>query len=190
MKKYFLFDCETGGIDRNTSLLTLFGMILDEKLTVQDTISLKIKPDDGVYHVKAAGLKVNKINLVEHEKEATTATEAAREFENFICKHSLGETKLIPTGHNLSLDVEFCKRNFLRGDQDEGGGWDKFFSYRSLDTATLAHGLILAGKLPEDLDCSLSSLAKYFEIDYSGAHNAEFDAKLTLAILIFLIKLM
>jgi len=189
MKKYFLFDCETGGINKETSLLSLYGMILNKNLDVQDCVNLFVKPNNGIYHVEAGAMKVNKIDLIEHDKVARPAAAAAAVFEDFICRNSLGEDKIIPAGHNLSLDIDFCKKNFLREADTNRSQWLNFFSYRSLDTATLAQGLILAGKLPERLSCSLKSLAEYFEIDYSGAHNAEFDAKLTLEILKTLIGL-
>ena len=189
MKKYFLFDCETGGKNPRTSLLTLYGMVLDSKLDVLDTISLKIKPDNGVYHVTAEAMVINGIDLIKHDAEAMPIHEAAKLFENFAAKQSIVEDRMVPAGHNLSLDIRFCKKYFLKARNAEGDYWERFFSHRRLDTATLAHGLILARKLPADLECSLGSLAAHFGLDYSGAHNAEFDAKLTLEILKLLIGL-
>lgn len=190
MKKYFLFDCEMGGKNPKTSLLTLHGMVLDPNLDVIDEISLKIKPNNGIYHVTAGAMAVNKIDIVKHDAEAIPLHEAAKRFENFVCQHSIGFDKMIPAGHNLSLDIRFCKRYFLKSSNAEGDDWNRFFSYRRLDTATLAHGLILAGKLPADLECSLSSLANHFNLSYEGAHEAEFDAKLTLQVLKLLVDLM
>jgi DNA polymerase III alpha subunit (gram-positive type) len=190
MKKYFLFDCETGGKNPKTSLLTLYGMVLDSKLNIQDTINLKVKPSNGIYQVTAEALGVNKIDLFRHNQEAAAINVAAADFATFACKHSIGAYKLVPAGHNLSFDIGFVKGHFLQADNPEGDDWDKYFSHRRLDTATLAHGLILAGKLPNNLECSLQSLAQHFDLDYSGAHNAKFDAELTLDILKILISLM
>lgn len=190
MKKYFLFDCEMGGKSPKTSLLTLYGMVLDQNLKLLDTIDLKIKPNNEIYHVTARAMEINKIDLIKHDSEAIPLHEAAKIFETFVCKQSLGKDKMIPAGHNLSLDIRFCKRNFLRANNAEGDDWNRFFSHRRVDTATLAHGLILAGKLPSNLECSLSSLANYFELSYEGAHEAKFDAELTLEVLKHLIALM
>ena len=96
---------------------------------------------------------------------------------------------MIPAGHNLSLDIRFCKKHLLKADNAEGDSWGKFFSYRRLDTATIAHYMILTGKLPNTLDCSLASLAEHFGFDYSKAHDAKFDAELTLNVLKKLIAL-
>jgi len=192
-RKYFLFDCETGGVNSKTSLLTLFGMILDHKLEVLDKIDLKIRPDNGLYVVGASGLATNKINIPEHDKVAINKTVAAKQFYDFCSKHTIGsdaKDRLIPVGHNQAFDIRFIKKNLLPANNVEGDNWKTFFSYRQLDTASIAQALILAKKLPEDLECSLSSLANYFKLDYSGAHEAEFDVELTLKILKLLIALM
>lgn len=190
MKKYFLFDCEMGGTHPKTSLLTLYGMVLGPGLDIIDTIDLKVKPDNGIYHVTAGALAVNKIDLIKHDAEAVPNFEAAKLFENFAAMQALGEDLMIPAGHNLSLDIRFCKQHLLKSSNAEGDCWNRFFSHRRLDTATLAHGLICANKLPKNLECSLRSLADHFALDYSGAHDAEFDAKLIHEILKLLIGLM
>lgn len=189
MKKYFLFDCETGGKSPKTSLLTLYGMVLDDQLEVLDEIDLKIKPNNGLYSVTAEAMQVNKIDLIAHNKEAALVTQASRDFYDFACMHSIGHRKMIPAGHNLSFDIRFVKKHLLKANNSEGNDWAKFFSHRILDTATIAHYLILSGKLPDNISCSLVSLADYFGLDYSKAHNADFDAKLTLQILKRFIKL-
>jgi len=189
MRKFFLFDVETGGKNPKTSLLTLYGMVLNDQLEILDAIDLKIKPNNGLYSLTAEALSVHNIDLVAHDKVAVPEEQAAKEFYDFSCKHSLGVTKMIPAGHNLSLDIRFVKKHFLKTDNSEGDCWGRFYSYRRLDTATIAHYMILTGKLPDTLDCSLQSLATYFGFDYSKAHDAEFDAKLTLKILKKLIGL-
>lgn len=189
MKKFFLFDVETGGKNPKTSLLTLYGMVLNDQLQIQDTIDLKIKPNDGRYKITADALSINGIDIVSHDKVAIPEHQAAHEFYDFACKHSMGETKMIAAGHNLSLDIRFVKQHLLKADNSEGDCWGKFFSYRRLDTATIAHYMILTGKLPDSLDCSLGSLAAHFGFDYSKAHDAQFDTELTLNVLKELIGL-
>lgn len=193
-KKYFLFDCETGGISQRSSLLTLFGYILDDKLNPLDKIDLAIKPDDGLYMLTASSMNINKINIIEHDKVAIKKSEAVKVFNDFCCKHAIAshteKNRIIPAGHNLAFDIRYVKRNLLKANNLEGDDWKRFFSYRQLDTAATAQALILAKKLPEDLECSLASLAAHFNLDYSGAHNAEFDVELTLKILKLLLELM
>ena len=81
--KYFLFDTETGGVRKEMSLLTLYGHILDENLRILDTIDLKIKPDDGIYHLSAQGLGVNNINILEHDRVAKPVSEVKTRFKNY-----------------------------------------------------------------------------------------------------------
>jgi len=188
MKKYFLFDCETGGINPKNSLFSLYGIILNNELQQIDEIHLKIKPDNGLYQLSAEALKINKIDIVGHNEIAVAESLASSTFYDFACKHALRD-KLVPAGHNLSLDIRFVKKHLLKEDNPDGDNWGKFFSHRRLDTATIAHFLILSGKLPSNLDCSLESLARYFEFDYSGAHDEKFDAHLTLDVLKKLITL-
>jgi DNA polymerase III alpha subunit (gram-positive type) len=189
LTKYFLFDCEMGGTDPEMSLLTLFGMVLDKHLGVTDTISLKIKPTNGRYVLSPYAMDVNKINIIEHDKDAIVISEAATEFYNFGFKNG-GHTKMVPAGHNLSLDIRFVKHHLLKDDNNpDGHCWGRFFSHRRLDTASIALYLQITKQLPPELDCSLQSLAKHFGLSYDGAHNAEFDAKLTLNVLKKLIKL-
>jgi DNA polymerase III alpha subunit (gram-positive type) len=189
MRKYFIFDCEMGGLHPKMSLLTLHGILLNSELQEIDRIDLTIKPNNGQYLTTAQAMSVNKIDLVKHDKVAIPEREAAKQFYNFAFRHG-GQEKMIPAGHNLSLDIRFAKKHLLKDpDNAEGDAWGKFFSHRRLDTATIAHYLILAGKLPENLDGSLWSLAQYFGISYDGAHNAKFDAELSLKILKKLIGL-
>lgn len=166
-------------------------MVLDNKLEVIDAIDLKIKPDNGRYSLAASAMKINGIDIIQHDTEAITETEASKKFYDFCFKHgSLSLNKMIPAGHNISLDIRFVKRHLLEEQiNPEGNSWGRFFSYRRLDTATIAHFLRLAGKLPDDIEGSLGSLANHFGLSYEGAHNAKFDAELSLEILKLLIGL-
>lgn len=183
MKKYFIFDCETGGPSPEMSLLTLYGMVLDQNLEPIDSIGLTIKPNNGRYVIRSEAMAVNKIDIVKHDSIAIYEKEAAAQFYNFAFKHGSQE-KMTPIGHNLSMDIDFVKVHLLKDRENStGSSWGKFFSYRRIDTASIAQYLIISGKLPNDLDGSLGSLAKYFKLSYDGAHNAQFDTELTLEVL-------
>jgi len=184
--KYFVFDCETGGMpEKNTSLLTMNGSLLDAQLNVVATIGLKVKPADGVYRVQPQALNVNGIELGDHDDIAITEEAAAVKFIDFIRRHNLGGVPIIPVGHNVAFDVSFMKK--LIG----GNNWRQLFSKKVIDTASVAEFLCLTGVLPESArtDCSLQGLADLFDMSYVGAHNAEFDMVLTLNVLKKLISL-
>lgn len=175
--KYFLFDTETGGVRKEMSLLTLYGFILDENLKILDTIDLKIKPDDGVYHVNAQGLEMNRINLTEHDKVAKPISEVKTKLKNYICGWSLHQ-KLTPIGHNVRFDVKFVKTHLLED-------WDRYFDRRHIDTASIGKFLALSGIVPKLKSYSLSEMASamMIEVDESRRHEASYDADLTLAVL-------
>lgn len=175
--KYFLFDTETGGIRKEMSLLTLYGFILDENLKILDTIDLKIKPDDGVYHVNAQGLEINGINLTEHDRIAKPVSEVKTKFKNYICGWSLHQ-KLTPIGHNVRFDVKFVKTHLLED-------WDRYFDRRHIDTASIGKFLALSGIVPKLKSYSLSDMASamMIEVDESRRHEASYDADLTLQVL-------
>lgn len=172
-KRYFLVDCETGGLDENeTSLLTLFAKVLDSNLETIGEIDLKIKPDDGRYHIDIAAMNVNKIDLIEHSKVAIPYSLAAKQLREFLTKHSsMGANKLIPAGHNINLDVRFiCK---LISD------WKQYTMHRWLDTSSIGHFLQQVGILPETLDGGLVSLATHYGVDCTGLHDAKIDVNIT-----------
>jgi DNA polymerase III alpha subunit (gram-positive type) len=175
--KYFLFDTETGGIRKEMSLLTLYGHILDDNLNILDTIDLKIKPDDGVYHVNAQGLEINRINIVEHDRIAKPLSEVKTRFKNYICGWSLNQ-KLTPIGHNVRFDVKFVKTHLLED-------WDRYFDRRHIDTASVGKFLALSGIVPKLKTYSLSEMAQALMIDVNedSRHEAKFDADLTLNVL-------
>lgn len=175
--KYFLFDTETGGVRKEMSLLTLYGYILDESLNVLDTIDLKIKPDDGIYRLNAAGLEMNRINIVEHDKVAKPVSEVRTLFKNYICGWSLNQ-KLTPIGHNVRFDVKFAKTHLLED-------WDRYFDRRHIDTASVGKFLALTGFVPKLNTYSLSemALAMMIDVDESKRHEANYDADLTLKVL-------
>jgi DNA polymerase III alpha subunit (gram-positive type) len=142
-----------------------------------DTIDLKIKPDDGVYHVNAQGLEINKINIVEHDRIAKPLSEVKTRFKNYICGWSLNQ-KLTPIGHNVRFDVKFVKTHLLED-------WDRYFDRRHIDTASIGKFLALSGIVPKLKTYSLSEMAQALMIDVNedSRHEAKFDADLTLNVL-------
>lgn len=197
---YFIFDTETGGLrEQNPSFLTLDGIMTDSKLEPLDTISLKFKPRNGMYRVNAKAMEINGINLAEHGKYAKFPDEAAEVLVSFFQCHGPygagdpGCDKIVPVGQYLEFDMHFLKTifpirkpsNSFTTDQHE---WSDFLTRRGLCTAAVSQFLVMQGKLPP-LDCSLKSLAKHFDFDYTGAHNSAFDAELTRKVLKKLLEL-
>ena len=198
--QYFIFDTETGGLrEQNPSLLTLDGILTDCDLEPLETISLKIKPRNGLYRVNAKAMEINGINLAEHDKLAQCPEDAAGKLVGFFqCNgpYESGEPgceKIVPVGQYLEFDMHFLKtlfpvRKLSESFTTEHYDWNDFLTRRGLDTAAVAQFLVMQGKLPP-LDCSLKSLAGHFGFDYTGAHNSMFDAELTRKVLKKLVEI-
>jgi len=168
--QYVAMDCETGGIGDDKCLLTVYFAILDKNLNVLDELDLKVKPNDGIYAVTAKALEINKINLVEHDIAAITYEAASSAIFTFLEKNNPGgRNKLTPLGHNVAFDVRFvCQKTLSKK------SWDKYCSYRTLDTGTISQFLMATGYLPATMKASLGALADHFGIKFDS-HTAKGD---------------
>lgn len=183
------YDLETGGLDEEQhSVLTGCWVVLDSKLNKLDSLSLRIKPDDGnPYRVTAGALSVNKINLVSHDKLAISESNAGEALYDFL-KKNLGDRKgkFISVGHNIPFDEAFLTSSILSKSL-----WLKFVSHHKLDTVSIAKFLILKGKLPKDTSLKLENLAKTLgiEVKESNLHDSTYDTNLTIEVLKRLLEL-
>jgi hypothetical protein len=177
-KRYLSLDLESGGPEIKYSLLSAYFVILDENLeTVYGELDLKIKPNDGNYLVRGEALGVNGIDLVQHDKEAVTESKAATLLYEFLEEHAPnGSVKLMPIGHGIEKDIEFIKEHLTKN-------WNKFVSYRYLDTGCIVQFLKLTGKVSRDLGGSLKELGEYFDVPMSGLHTAKGDTWATIEVL-------
>lgn len=180
--EYVAFDAETGGIGVENSLLTLYMAALDVKLNIVDELYLYVKPNAGKpYVIQPEALAINKIDLIEHDKKAITESEAGQKLREFLWKHSKnGKVKLVPIGHNVTFDEMFIWEHIL-GKKE----YEKYVSYRKLDTAVVAQFLKLQGKVPTTVTGSLTSLIEFLglKFDGPGAHDAKSDTLATVAVL-------
>jgi len=176
--KYIIMDLESGGPEIKHSLLSAYFVVLDEDLqTVYGELDLKSKPNDGNYLVRGEALEVNGIDLVQHDKEAVTESKAATLLYEFLEEHSpQGSVKLMPVGHGIEHDIEFIKEHLTKN-------WNKFVSYRYLDTGCIVQFLKLTGKVPRDLGGSLKELGEYFDVPMRGLHTAFGDTWATIEVL-------
>ena len=173
MIRYVALDVETGGIGTDKSLLTAYFAVMDDSMTVLDELYLHTKPDDGVYNVTAEALRINGINLVDHENQAVGYKAAGQELYSFLSKHSAnGQYKLIPVGHNVAFDIKFLCSKIV-----SENSWKHHCSYRVRDSGILGNALIDAGRIPHTVSGSLGSFLDYFKIKPEGSlHDAKTDA--------------
>lgn len=175
---YLFLDNEMGGLERDKySLLTVYLLATDDKFNVIGDLYLYLKPDDGIYKVCAEAMNVNKIDLVLHDTKAITNKEGATKLYNWLKGLTDdGKTKLTPVGHGVYGDVEWIIWHLI-----SRGSWEKFTSYRKLDTQAVCQFLKACGKFPESVSGSLTSIAKYFgiDVDENACHDAKYDTELT-----------
>lgn len=182
-------DVETGGIGLDKSLLTAFFLATNYKLEPLGELYLRLKPEDGVYKTTAEALNINKIDLINHDKQAVFYKSGGQLLYSFLKEHSShGAIKLVPVGHNVGFDIAQIQDKLVARQT-----WENFVSYRNLDTQVAAQFLILCGKIDgKKTTGSLKSLAEYFSVSPSWdgeQHDAQFDVLLTRAVLLHLITL-
>lgn len=181
MDRYIAFDCETGGITEDTSFLTGYFVVMDSNFQPLDMLDLKVKPNNKApYIITAEALAINGINLVEHDKVAITQSEAGGKLREFLWRHSEnGKVKLIPVGHNVAFDETFIWAHLLNKKE-----YEKYCSYRKLDTAVVAQYLKAKGKIPNTVSGSLSSLMAHYGLSFqTRAHDADSDTIATVEVL-------
>jgi hypothetical protein len=177
---FLAMDNETGGLADDVSLLSTYLEVVNSDFQTIDSLSLFVKPNDGLYKVEAGGLAINKINLIEHDKIARTYSDAGQNLYRFLVKNSnQGKNKLIPLGKNIAFDVNGVTKHLLNKKH-----WEQFVSYRHMDITPFARALQFQGKIPPDLSLGLFALAEFLKItNISGnPHEAEYDTKLTIAV--------
>ncbi len=183
--KYLALDTETGGFE-GTSLLTAYFSVQDEDFNEVDSLLLEMKPEDGKYIVTAEALRINGIDLKLHDQRAITYKEAGTKLFNFLMGNSImGADKLIPVGHNVQFDIQKIIEFLI-----SKGSWQKFVSYRTMDTGVIARACIQAGLIPPSVSGSLGSIAEHFGVDTTQAHTADHDVFMTMAVLERMLELM
>ncbi len=185
MWRFLAFDCETGGLENDRSLLTAYFIAYDENFQMLGELDLKIKPDDGgAYIVNAQGLGINKIDLVEHDKVAIPLKQAKRALYDFLAKHKPeGKGKFIPVGQNTHFDIDYLQQHMLSKKV-----WDNFVSYHAIDTAGLAVVMKLLGMIPRSEKTNLSNLAEIFGTPLVNAHDAKADTVATVKVFRAMLK--
>lgn len=179
--KYICFDCETTGLDDLCNLLTVCFIILDKNLNEIDKLNISLKQKNG-YLIYPEALAINKIDLIKHHNSSTDIETSHKNLINFL---NLNKTlyNLIPIGHNVRYDIKFIKNSGLLNEVE----YNKYISFNSIDTITIAQFLKLSGKLPEKQSISLTSLCTYLNLntnfDKTLEHSAEYDTKMTIKLL-------
>ena len=188
---YIFLDCEMGSVDLEYSLLSSYFLVVDGNFQKIDELELFVKPDDGKFIVTGEAMGVNRIDLYAHSLKAKTYKEAGTILYKWLDKLTEnGKVKFVPVGHGVTGDIKFITKYLI-----SRGSWEKFMSYRVLDTSSVCQFLKSCNMFPEDVSGSLESLAKYFQInqqpgDDVNFHDAKFDTEITFKVFMALRKLL
>lgn len=171
---YLVFDCETTGLLPSCNVLTAYFIILDKDFNIIDELDLIIKHDYYIIFPKA--LEINKINILEHDKQGISKIDANKQIIDFLKKYNT-IYKII--GHNIKFDINMLKSNTLITDNDINNYFDK----NILDTYDLAKKLKYNKKISRFQSLSLNKLCNFLDIDCkldSNFHNAKYDSYMTI----------
>jgi DNA polymerase III epsilon subunit-like protein len=178
-------DTETGGLDpRSHSLLSL-GLVVGDGPKLVNSLEILVRHEP--YVVSGGGLKVNRINLVEHTAAALDPPVALTVLEVFLDQHFPHLCQpIILAGHNIAFDQAFLGA-FLAG---QGRGLERF-SHRTVDTHAIAAALRDAGRLPLG-NLSSTALFAHFgiQVPEEKRHTALGDALATFELYWKLVELM
>lgn len=186
---YLFIDDEMGGLDKDKhSLLQVYLMAVSADFKIVDDLNLFTKPDDGNYCVCGSAMAVNHIDLKVHDTYAITYKEAGTRLYKWLqALTDDGKNKLIIVGHGVYGDVDWITKHLL-----SRGSWEKFTSYRKLDTQAVVQFLKACNIFTEDVSGSLESLAKHFDVpmDEDRLHDAKYDTRLTYEVFLKLRQLL
>lgn len=169
---YLAFDTETTGVLETSQILTCYFAILDSEFKITKELELNIQHQE--YHIQAKAMDINKIDIVKHHFNSISIEAANCALVKFLSGQPV---RLIPLAHNVSFDIGMIKKSGLLSEKE----FSRFISWNILDTFVLANVLKVKGIIPSNIQCNLTSLAKYFGIEEPGLfHTAKTDTKVTI----------
>lgn len=174
---FLAFDCETGGIGENISLLSVYFAVCDSKWNILDDLMIYLQPEETddkgcpVYRVTAEAMAINKIDLQKHAKDAISKSKAGGLLREFLWKYKPAKGWLMPMGKNVGGDADWVQEHILNKKE-----WGKVVSYRMYDITGIITYLKRLGKLAPDAPEGLCELAEYLGISFEH-HTADGDTK-------------
>ncbi|MBU3923995.1 MAG: 3'-5' exonuclease [Nanoarchaeota archaeon] len=179
---HLVIDTETTGLSPNFNKTLTVGLLLADikktHLNILEHNHIFIK--HAHYNPNPQALAVNKINLEHHNLIAVPPYTACNQINTFIEDNSLQQTPLL--GHNIAFDKNFLSALFDQAQQQgklvRNPGFLQFH-HQSFDTMQTWRHLRKNGTVPSHLKANLGTIADFFDIDYTKAHDALADCKIT-----------
>ncbi len=175
--RILFLDTETGGLDPHLHDLLSIGLVVWEKgkLLAEKEIKVQGRPE----RCTEQALRVNKIQLEEHNRQALPPKAAVREVIAFL-EENFDYKPVIVGGHNVGFDLAFLRVLFAKG----GLNLEDYLSHRVIDTSSILQYLgLLQGYDREQLQRAASSdeAFRHYRIPLSKRlrHTALGDARAT-----------
>lgn len=182
---YLFFDTETGGLDPRAHSLLSMGLVVGDANRVKDSLEILVKHEP--YALSGGGMKVNRIDLVQHHEAALDPPKALEVLETFLIKHFGPTASIILVGHNVYFDRDFLGA-FLTSQKRD---LEPRISHRIIDTHSIAAALRDSGRLKCER-LSSTGLFDHFGIMIPSGkrHTALGDAMATFELYWKLVELM
>ncbi|RMD45277.1 3'-5' exonuclease [Candidatus Pacearchaeota archaeon] len=166
-------DTETTGLQPAIHQILTVGLLVIEveKDHLKMLESLHIPVKHKCYRADKKALMVNRICLERHHKISIEPKMACEKISRFIEENNLGSTPLL--GHNIAFDLSFLTELFRKEKKRYP------FAKKFYDTMFIWNALKRQGRVPSHLNSTLQTIAEYFKIDYSNAHDALSDCEIT-----------
>ncbi len=178
-----IIDTETTGLSpRFNKTLTVGLLLIDvEKthLNILDKNHIFIKHKN--YNSNREAMKINKIDIKQHNLHAVHPPKACNQINTFLKKNSCQQTPIV--GHNIHFDKGFLSALFQQGETLS------LLNAKSEDTMKIWRDLQKQDLIPSHLRATLGTLASHFDIDYEKAHDALADCHITAQIYHEMLKL-
>jgi len=170
--KRLVIDTETTGLSpRLHKTLTIGLLLIDvEKNFLNSLDSNHIFVKHYNYNPTKKAMTINKINLEKHNLHAIPPKKACNQINRFIEKNVLDKIPLV--GHNITFDKRFLNALFNQGETSH-----KFY-HKHEDTMWMWRNLQRKNLVPYGKG-TLQNVANFFKINYTKAHDAIADCKIT-----------
>lgn len=173
MVRRLVIDTETTGLSPQFNKTLTVGLLLidveKDFLDILDQSHIFIKHQN--YNLNPEATAVHNIDIHEHHRKAVEPEIACNHINDFLIENELLQTKLV--GHNISFD-----RGFLKSLSFQANAPLKLHDKHD-DTMWMWKSLQRKNKVPDHLRATLQTVADFFDIDHSNAHDALADCKIT-----------
>ena len=172
-------DTESCGIGLDFPLLTLTAAVVDENFEHKEVLDIKVKPNPvngrTCFNVQSEALRVNKIDLGQHELDAMTYDDAKPVIYRWLQEAHANYGTLTPFGNNIGRDIRLVT-HYTISDKS----FHNFADRRVIDLISIGQTLKLFGLIPQEQSLGLGQIAEFLgvEVDKSLTHTALYDTML------------